>query len=102
MRAESCSLITGPECNISRLYERIIYNRMMSHSESIVFFSSNEPGFRPGMSTELVVFRTIEGMIDAWNSKELFVISPRHLILSIMICCVLGLRTLEFTESHKN
>jgi hypothetical protein len=60
------SLLTG----FSKIFENLIYSRIMQHVQCHNILVSNQYGFRNGLSTDNAIFQLIESVFKAWNQKD--------------------------------
>lgn len=67
--------------SVSKVFERSIYNRIMSYLNQHNILAKEQFGFRPELSTELAIFNTLTYIIDNLDKNNavagLFFISPR-------------------------
>ena len=56
--------------SVSKVFERAIYNRLMSFIEQQNILSPNQYGFRPKRSTELAIFNTIKFIMEKIDHNE--------------------------------
>ena len=59
------SLLTA----FSKVFERIIYDRLLQHTETNNILTDEQFGFRTFSSTEKASYKLIDGILDALNNK---------------------------------
>jgi hypothetical protein len=60
------SLFTG----FSKIFENLIYCRIMQHVQCHNILVSNQYSFRSGLSTDNAIFKLTESVFKAWNQKN--------------------------------
>lgn len=56
--------------NVSKVFERVIYTRLITYLNRHEIIHRNQHGFRAGFSTNLALFRLVEEFIGAWNGRS--------------------------------
>jgi hypothetical protein len=60
------SLLTG----FSKVFENLLYSRIMQHVQCHNILVSNQYGFRNGLSTDNAIFKLTESVFKAWNQNN--------------------------------
>ena len=56
--------------SFSKIFERIIYNRLLTHFTSNKIFTINQFGFRKKFSTDKAAYKLIDDILVALNNKQ--------------------------------
>jgi len=54
----------------SKIFELLIFHRLMHHLVSNNILVNEQFGFCDGVSTDSAIFKLIESIFNAWNNKE--------------------------------
>jgi hypothetical protein len=77
--------------SLSKIFEKVIYNRLYHHFKDNHILVNEQFGFRQASSTDCVSHHLINSILSELNNKLLvggiFVTFTRHLIVLIMISC---------------
>ena len=69
---------------LSKIYERFLYNELLSHCERLHILNPNQFGFRRGVSTNTAIAKLLQNIIGGINDNEygaaVFFISRKLLI----------------------
>jgi hypothetical protein len=58
--------------SFSKIFERIIYNRLITHFTSYKIFTVSQFGFRKKSSTDKAAYEVINDILAALNNKQIF------------------------------
>ena len=87
--------------SFSKIFEKIIYNRLYHHINNNHILINEQFGFRHASSTDIACYKLIKTILTALNNKLLvlnFVTFIKHVTVSIMTSCCLKWNFVVFLE----
>jgi hypothetical protein len=89
--------------SFSKVFERLINNKLFEHINRNNILDNNQYGFRPNSSKVKASFKLIDEILKSMNNKQLtwgyFVIYKKHLTMSVMIYLLKNWSFMELLEN---